>query len=111
MIKVGRVLLDNFKVYYRDLPIMLEADARCHLCGSSDEPTLWIDLEEAPSWVGSEPTRWQLHIGVTAMTIHQEPTRKSNVKDHIDIYIPDFNIPDLIHLLRRAMEKSKPSSS
>jgi len=101
---VGTILLDSFKVYFRGLPVMLESDSRCHLCGESDSPRLWVDWERAPSWVKGRRCRWQLHIGLSAVRIHQEPTRESGVRDHIDVYVPPFALEDLINILRKAIK-------
>lgn len=84
---IGKIALDNVKVYYRSLPVMLEADNQCHLCHQSDFPTLWVDLERPDASHEHADKGWQIHLGVSALTFHEEETRQSRVKPHIDIYI------------------------
>jgi len=83
---LGRIRINFVKIYSRDLVMKAHAD-------NGDKPELFIDLEHAGR--GGE-----LHFGISA-DFRFEPWRYTEVKPHIDIYIPASEIPRLREMLAR----------
>ncbi len=89
---LGHVPINFVKVY--DKRLILKAAA----ANDGDDPELFIDLE-SPRPEYTQQNGLELHLGVSA-NFWVESRRNSQVKPHIDIYIPASEIPRLAEILR-----------
>lgn len=87
---LGRVRLNFVKVYAPNQGVVLKAHRDNGGC------ELFLDLEDS-----DRPEGVELHLGI-AGSFRPEPLRNSEVKDHIDIYIPRSEVSNLLRALTQA---------